>query len=117
MEYSGFFKPYPANRPLKDEERQRQLHQKQRLEVDTGDDVTVIRFNGTYLELMDKWLDSRGLMTFAAAMSLSLGMFVGGMFPYDYLAGNQLDEGWGWAAAAMALISESRSRKFGQLDK
>jgi len=63
MEYSGFIKPYPANRPLKDEERQRRLHQKQRLEVDVGDDVTVIRFNGTYLELMDKWFDSRGMLT------------------------------------------------------
>lgn len=105
MEYNGLFKPYPANRPLKDEERQRQLHQKQRLEVDAGDDVTVIRFNATYLELMDKWLDARGIMTSVAVMSLFLGAFIGGIFPYDYLAGNQLNAGWGWFAIAMAFVS------------
>lgn len=105
MEFSGFFKPYPANRPLKDEERQRQLHQKQRLEVNAGDDVTVIRFNATYMELMDKWFDSRGVMTTAAVMGIGFGLFIGGMFPYSYFMGEPTGEGFWWAAFVAAIIS------------
>ncbi len=105
MEYSGLFKPYPANRLLKDEERQRQLHQKQRLEVDAGDDVTVIRFNATYLELMDKWLDARGIMTSVAVMGIGFGLFAIGVWPYFYFTSNQVGDGFWLPAIAMSVLA------------
>lgn len=41
MDFTGFNKAYPAKRPLTDQERERRLLQKMRLDVKEGDDLSV----------------------------------------------------------------------------
>ena len=72
MEYSGLIRPYKINRPLKDAERQRQLHQKQRLEAEPAYQMSVIRFNATYMELVDKWFAWRGFLTTVAIAGIGI---------------------------------------------
>jgi hypothetical protein len=105
MEYSGLIRPYKVNRPIKDDERQRQLHQKQRLEVEPAYQMSVIRFNSTYMELVDKWFAWRGFLTTVATVVLVSAIFIAGMFPYGYFTGDHVEEGFWWAAAIMFIIS------------
>lgn len=71
MDFGGFFKPYPANRPLTDKERERRLLQKQRLDVKESDDLSAIRFNATYMEVVDKWFAWRGIMTTTSLVAIT----------------------------------------------
>ena len=105
MEFSGFFKPYPANRPLTEDERQRQLHQKQRLEVESVYQLSVIRFNTTYMEVVDKWFAWRGVLTSVAAMMFALVVFGVGMWPYLYSTQDQVADGFWWVALAVSIVA------------
>lgn len=73
MDFTGFNKPYPANRPLTTREWERKLDQKLRLDVQESDDLSAISFNSTYLELVDKWFAWRG---FPAMTGLVLSSMV-----------------------------------------
>ncbi|MDR2324181.1 MAG: hypothetical protein LBE51_02075 [Acidovorax sp.] len=105
MEFSGFFKPYEKNRPLKEEERQRQLHQKQRLDVDPVYQLSVIDFNSNYMELVDKWFVSRGAPTSGALILGFFVLFVVGAWPYYYFTEESVGDGFGLAALSITLIS------------
>jgi len=72
MDYTGLVVRYLVDRPLKEEERERQLHQKQRLKVDPGYHLSVIRFNSTYMELVDKWFEWKGLVTTVTMTGIGL---------------------------------------------
>jgi len=63
MEYTGLTSKYPVNRPLTDREREFQLHQKQRLELEPAHQLSVIRLNSTFLELVDKYYAWKGFIT------------------------------------------------------
>jgi hypothetical protein len=52
---------YPVDRPLTDAERDLQLKQKERLEVEPYDNLCVIELNSTYLESVDKWFAWKGV--------------------------------------------------------
>lgn len=63
MDFAGLIGKFRTNRPLTEQERQAQLHQKQRLNVQPDDQLSIIEMNSTYLESVDKWYGSKGTIT------------------------------------------------------
>lgn len=72
MEYTGLARKYPINRPLTEGERERQLRQGKRLEVDPAYQLSVIRMNSTYVELVDKFFEWKGFLTAVVLATLPL---------------------------------------------
>lgn len=60
MDYYGQLPKYPINRPLTEAERADQLQQKKRVEIDPHYNLSVIRINSTYLEIVDKYYAWKG---------------------------------------------------------
>jgi hypothetical protein len=77
MDYTGLLFKFKVNRPLTEEERELQLKQEVRLDVEPIYQVTVIRLNSTFLETTDKfyawkgWL-SLGMLLCSAMMTVVL---------------------------------------------
>ncbi len=63
MQYTGLAKKYTVNRPLTDQERERQLKQGERLDLEPAYQLSVIRLNSTYMELVDKFFAWKGFLT------------------------------------------------------
>lgn len=63
MDYVGLYRKFPVNRDLTREERALQLKQGIRLPVEPAYQLSVIRSNSTYLELVDKFYPWKGLGT------------------------------------------------------
>lgn len=63
MDFAGLVGKFRVSRPLTALERQLQLHQKQRLEIQPDDQLSIIELNSTYLESVDKWYGSKGTIT------------------------------------------------------
>ena len=82
MQYTGLAKKYSINRRLTDRERERQLKQKARLEVEPAYQLSVIRLNSTYVELVDKYFAWKGfLTTFAIIAAAMMSYFaIGSLF-------------------------------------
>jgi hypothetical protein len=63
MDYVGLYRKFPVNRDLTREERALQLKQGVRLPLEPAYQLSVIRSNSTYLELVDKFYPWKGLGT------------------------------------------------------
>lgn len=63
MDYVGLYRKFPINRPLTGDERLLQLKQGIRLPVEPAYQLSVIRSNSTYLELVDKFYPWKGIGT------------------------------------------------------
>ena len=106
MDFNGLFGPYPIDRPLTAQERERQLVQKQPLDLKESDDLSVIRFNSTYMEVVDKWFPLRGIFT-----SLSLGgaALIGYFFVAILLAfvaaPDQVEGSWFWSVVLCIIAA------------
>ncbi|MFM0521017.1 MULTISPECIES: DUF6708 domain-containing protein [Caballeronia] len=61
-------KSYPVNRMLTAEERQNQLRQKERLDITPFYNASTVKFNSTYMELVDRWFIYRGYVTFGSLL-------------------------------------------------
>lgn len=104
MDFNGFFGSYPANRPLTDKEHERRLKQKQRLDIDEADDLSVIRFNSTYLEVVDKWFAWRGVNSTIALVGLVGGIAINAIFWIPpSLELESFLEGLPWALLMLAI--------------
>ena len=57
-------KTYAVNRILTAEERQNQLRQNERLDITPFYNASTIKFNSTFMELVDRWFIYRGYVTF-----------------------------------------------------
>jgi hypothetical protein len=77
MDFTGMFLGYKKNRPLTDEERELQLKQKMRLDIEPGHDQCVIRTNSTYLESVDRYYAWRGATAALGFVLLAMGFFGG----------------------------------------
>ena len=104
MDFTGFNKAYPAKRPLTDQERERRLLQKMRLDVKEGDDLSVIRFNSTYMEVVDKWFAWRGIpATVGIAFTCILG-WLPLYWAYDLIVHpEKIAEEWPWFLLILAI--------------
>jgi hypothetical protein len=75
MEYSGLTGKYIVNRALTVQELERQLDIKLRLDVEPGHQLSVIRMNSTYIELVDKYFGWKGfLSTFCLVVIAMVGV-------------------------------------------
>ena len=54
---------YPVDRRITRQECDDQLHQKQHLDIEPAYQLSVIRMNSTYLELVDKYFGWKGFIT------------------------------------------------------
>lgn len=84
MDYTGLLNKFKVDRPLTEEERQLQLKQSRRLDVDILYQLAVIRINSTFLETTDKfyawkgWL-ALGMCMVAIMLTAVLCVFVPGL--------------------------------------
>ena len=85
MDFTGLVGKFLINRPLTDADRQYQLRQHIRLDMDPYDQRAVIRLNSTFLETVDKWYEWKGFTT-AFAITVLL-MFVPnfGLVAFEYV--------------------------------
>ncbi|MCP5254260.1 MAG: hypothetical protein H6947_07395 [Zoogloeaceae bacterium] len=77
MQYTGLLKRYAINRPVTCQEGDRYLKQDVRLAVEPAYELSVIRINSTYMELVDKFFSWKGFWstTVIAAMVILGGGF------------------------------------------
>lgn len=106
MEFTGFNKAYPANRPLTDKEHERRLMQKQRLDIDEADDLSVIRFNSTYMEVVDKWFAWRGIPATIGLVFFTMAtVFLVVMLFIFSSPPNHFSETWPWFLLLCAIYA------------
>ena len=85
MDFTGLIGAYPKQRPLTEQERNHQLKQKQRLNVEPHYQLSVIKMNSTFLDTVDKWFAWKGLIS---AVSLSvICIFFYGMIAVGFCFG------------------------------
>ncbi|OZI30684.1 hypothetical protein CAL29_22075 [Bordetella genomosp. 10] len=75
MDNTGIYPKFPNNRPLTQWEREKQLRQKQRLDVAPRSELAVVKLNSTYLQSVDRWYGTRGFLAL-------LGLAIAGICLY-----------------------------------
>jgi hypothetical protein len=63
VEFTGLIQKFKVNRPLNEEERALQLHQKQRIDRTPADHMSCIGINSTYLEMVDVYYRHKGWLS------------------------------------------------------
>lgn len=78
MAASGLLWKFKTNRPLTDFEREHQLKQKEHLDVEPIDQLSVIKASSTYLEVVDKYYATKGdkSMWGVVIFTLFLGVYI-----------------------------------------
>jgi hypothetical protein len=109
MYNAGLLWKYKVNRRLADEERELQLKQQQRLDVDAVHQLTLVRVNSTYLEMVDKYFAHKGWLTLVMLIVILLAI----VFPLRFWVGahemaqtvyrERVSEMY-WALTAISLI-------------
>lgn len=107
MEYTGLAVKYRINRALSEQELQRRLHQSARLDVEPAYELSVIEFNASYMEVVDKYYAWKGFLTtfLISAMALVGGgfMFVAGSLALEALT-SAADPATVWGFAALMFL-------------
>ncbi|WP_354677518.1 DUF6708 domain-containing protein [Cupriavidus plantarum] len=102
MDYTGLVQRYRNNRPLTDDERVHQLHQKQRLEVPPRYELAVIQMNSTFLDSVDRHYESRGNLLLMAL--LIGGLCIGAFIAFAVIAAGTVTDGVGTASEATTFM-------------
>lgn len=76
MDYVGLYRKFPINRHLTGDDRLLQLKQGIRLPVEPVYQLSVIRFNSTYLELVDKFFPWKGIGTTFLCLIIAASLWV-----------------------------------------
>lgn len=72
MDYAGLLGKFKTSRPLNTEEVRHRMAQGQRQPVEPHYQLSVIKLNSTYLEVVDKWYGEKGLLTAAALIAMAI---------------------------------------------
>ncbi|MBT9567958.1 MAG: hypothetical protein IV085_06640 [Thiobacillus sp.] len=72
MDNLGLLLKFKVNRPLTEEEQAYQLKQDKRLNVEPLNQLSTIRMNSTYLEMVDKYYGWKGYLTLGAFVVISV---------------------------------------------
>lgn len=72
MDYAGLLRDFKVNRELTDFEKKNHLNQKNKLNIYPHYQLSVIKMNSTYLELVDKWYGSKGFLNLISIAFLIL---------------------------------------------
>lgn len=77
MDFTGLgkFTAYKLDRPLTDEERAARLKLDRQASEEPQDWLSVINFNSTYLELVDRWYPMRGFAAWGGGLLLIIALF------------------------------------------
>lgn len=105
MEYTGLARKYTVDRPLTERERDSQLKPKHRTDCTPAYQLSVIRLNSTYLELVDKYFAWKGALT--TWLLIALGMIawgIGSMAVYSATTSGRLASDWPYLLL-LSLIS------------
>ena len=87
MEYNGLLQKFPVDRPLTEDERRLQLKQEASIGVEPSYRLSVIRLNGTFLEMVDKYYAWKGALV-SVAVPIGVGLvIVSGYFLFNLYAG------------------------------
>lgn len=79
MDYTDLISKYPVERPLSEVERSDQLKQKQQLEVMPHYDLSIIKINSTFVEMIDKFYSYRGILTTIMLVMIVIAVWFGGI--------------------------------------
>jgi hypothetical protein len=86
---------YPVDRRITRQECDDQLHQKQHLDIEPAYQLSVIRMNSTYLELVDKYFGWKGfLTTFMGSVFLMLTWGLGSILLYSIMTPGRMEQDW-----------------------
>ncbi|WP_313493919.1 DUF6708 domain-containing protein [Stenotrophomonas sp.] len=83
MHYQGIIpgRPYPINRPLSDQDRAKRLYQRDRWDdAAPYSDLTVVRINSTYMEIVDKYYGWKGWAAFMLGLLTLVPLVFGFVF-------------------------------------
>ena len=109
MHYQGIIpgRPYPINRPLSDQDHAKRLHQRDRWDdAAPYSDLTVVRVNSTYMEIVDKYYGWKGWAAFMLGLLTLVPLVFGFVFisiGVDLLTEGEA-EGFYFGVAASALL-------------
>lgn len=105
MEYTGLTTKYRVARSLVEQERQLRLSQNARLDVDPVYELSVIRFNATFMEVVDKYYAFKGFMTTVLLAALAIvGWMVGDMVWVSVREPGRLAKDWPYLLALLAMF-------------
>lgn len=111
MDYTGMdkilgkrcFPGYPVDRPLTDEERRRHYVQKKPpSSKEANDFLSVIKFNGSYIDLVDRWYSVKGFNVWFGGAIAAVGLF--GVAMMIYLVFNPPEGGHGIYVVFLVLF-------------
>lgn len=117
MDNIGLLLKFKVNRPLTEEERTYQIKQDKRLNVEPLNQLSTIRMNSTYLEMVDKFYGWKGFVMMGSLVLIAISSFifyagvsmlVEGVPPVDVSNFNLNDEA---DKAHVAWLEEQRKAK------
>lgn len=76
MDNIGLLLKFKVNRPLTEEERTYQVKQGKRLNVEPLNQLSTIRMNSTYLEMVDKFYGWKGFVTMGSLALIAISSFI-----------------------------------------
>ncbi|WP_258009372.1 hypothetical protein [Stenotrophomonas maltophilia] len=77
MDYTGYTRKFPNNRPLNAFDREHRLLRKKRLDVAPLAQLCVVKMNSNCLVSVDRWFAARGFAALLGAIGIASGL--GGM--------------------------------------
>ena len=105
MEYTGLIRKYPINRPLTEKDRAQQLHQKTRLEVAPAYQLSVIRMNSTFMELVDKFYAWKGIITLVMVIGLGMmGLMFAEMLVISLTTPGRMQDDWPYLVGLLIMM-------------
>ncbi|WP_149193669.1 DUF6708 domain-containing protein [Luteimonas suaedae] len=96
----GRFTAYKVDRPLTEQERADRLDRKRKLNTQVRDELSVIKINSTYMELVDRWYAPKGWSVIFAMMVASPFLYAAPTFTLIAIGHNNLES---WAFLAFVL--------------
>ncbi|MEZ6877539.1 DUF6708 domain-containing protein [Enterobacter sp. KBR-315C3_2022] len=106
MDYYGLYPKFKINRLLNESERNLQLHQKQAFhftnEQTIVSDVSVIKMNSTYLEMVDKYYGQKGFSSIFVGFSICLLIY--GVISISYIIVNRGCFYWGDVGLFLTVV-------------
>ena len=105
MEYTGLTKKYPVDRVLTEQEQHLRLLRHERLDLDPAHELSVVRMNSSFLEVVDKHYAFKGFMTTAVLAGLALvGWMLADMVWVSIREAGRLANDWPYLLALLALF-------------
>ncbi len=106
MQYKGMIFRYDVNRPLTKKEKENKLDTKKRIDAEPVYQLTVIKINSTFLEIVDKYFLAKGCLTTISSIitSILIGGFAA-LITFGIFIDKNASEVWPGYIIAFIIIS------------